>query len=146
MKDELMPVSGKGQNTFNGWGATLFDSLDTLWIMDLKAEFKEAVKAVARVDWSKTEATAANVFETTIRYLGGLLSAYDLSGEQVLLLKAIELGDMLLASFDRPTHLPGFWLDFEKAKKGELKKRIFATTSISWVALTRIHSAVAAHR
>lgn len=120
MKDELEPVSGMGKTTFNGWGATLFDSLDTLWIMDMKNEFQEAVKAVARVDWAKAEGPVANVFETDIRYLGGLLSAYDLSGEHVLLMKAIELGDMLLASFDRPNHLPGFWLDFEKAKNGKL--------------------------
>lgn len=54
------------------------------------------------------------------RYLGGLLSAYDLSKEQVLLLKAIELGDMLYAGFDTPNHLPGYWVDFEKAKNGNL--------------------------
>ena len=119
MKDELEPVTGKGKTTFGGWGATLFDSLDTLWIMGFEKEFKEAVKAVAQVDWAKTEATSVNVFETTIRYLGGLLSAYDLSGERILLLKAIELGDMLLAAFDRPNYLPGFWFDFENAKNGK---------------------------
>jgi mannosyl-oligosaccharide alpha-1,2-mannosidase len=37
------------------------------------------------------------VFETTIRYLGGLLSAYEVSGGQhkALLTKAQELGDKL---------------------------------------------------
>lgn len=38
-------------------------------------------------------------FETGIWYLGGFLSAYDLSGEQVLLDKAEELGDYLLNAF-----------------------------------------------
>lgn len=36
------------------------------------------------------------VFETTIRYLGGLLSAYDLSGDPLMLERATELGDWIL--------------------------------------------------
>ena len=35
-------------------------------------------------------------FETTIRYLGGLLSAFDLSGDPLMLERAIELGDWIL--------------------------------------------------
>jgi mannosyl-oligosaccharide alpha-1,2-mannosidase len=119
MRDELTPITGAGIDTFGGWAATLIDSLDSLWIMDLKEEFSEAVIAVASIDWAKTNSSSANVFETTIRHLGGLLSAYDLSHERVLLLKAIELGDMLYAGFDTPNRMPDFWLDFEKAKKGE---------------------------
>ena len=46
------------------------------------------------------------VFETTIRYLGGLLSAYDLSGNTVLLKKAWELGNILYAAFDTPSRMP----------------------------------------
>lgn len=121
MSDELMPVSGKGKNVFGGWAATLVDTLDTLWIMDLKAEFNEAVAAVATIDWAKTDQTACNFFETTIRHLGGLLSAYDLSGEPVLLRKAVELGHMLYAAFDTPNRMPPFWLDFNKAKEGTLQ-------------------------
>lgn len=60
------------------------------------------------------------MFETNIRHLGGLLAAYDLSQEPALLAKAVELGHMLYAGFDTPNHLPPFWLDFEKAKAGEL--------------------------
>ena len=120
INDELTPLSGKGKDPFGGWRATLVDSLDTLWIMGLEKEFHEAVEAVAGIDFAKTESTSANVFETTIRYLGGLLSAYDLSNEEVLLLKATEIGDLLYTGFDTPNHLPGFWLDFEKAKHGKL--------------------------
>ena len=119
MKDELRPISGRGKNTFGGWAATLIDSLDTLWIMGLKAEFNEAVDAVAALDWASTTATSCMMFETTIRHLGGLLAAYDLSREQALLNKAVELGDMLYAGFDTPNRMPGFWLDFERAKTGE---------------------------
>jgi len=48
-------------------------------------------------------------FETTIRYLGGLLSAYALSGEHVLLDLADELGEILLPAFEiSSTGLPVF--------------------------------------
>lgn len=116
--DELGPLSGEGKNTFGGLAATIMDALDTLWIMDLKDDFYEAVNAVAVIDFMKTEDKALNLFETTIRYLGGLLSAYDLSGEQVLLRKAVELGEMLYAAFDTPNRLPGFWLNFADAQAG----------------------------
>jgi mannosyl-oligosaccharide alpha-1,2-mannosidase len=120
MRDELTPLTGHGKDTLGGWAATLIDSLDTLWIMGLKEDFKEAVEAVATIDWANTTSTSANIFETTIRHLGGLLAAYDLSHERVLLIKAVELGNMLYAGFDTPNRMPGFWVDFEKAKNGGL--------------------------
>lgn len=111
-------MSGGFKDPFGGWAATLVDCMDTLWLMDLKDDFYEAAGAAVKMDWSNTTATAINLFETTIRHLGGLLSAYDLSGESALLLKATELGDMLYIAFDTPNRIPGFWLDFEKAKDG----------------------------
>lgn len=117
-KDELAPLSGTGKDTFGGWAATLVDSLDTLWIMDLKAEFYEAAAAAAALDWSSTQDGAANLFETTIRHLGGLLGAYELSGVDSLLRKAHELGEMLYVAFDTPNRLPGFWLNYEDARAG----------------------------
>ncbi|KAI0457384.1 glycoside hydrolase family 47 protein [Xylaria acuta] len=119
--DELMPVSGKGQDVpgFGGWGATLVDSLSTLWIMDLKDDFYEAAAAAVTIDYSKTRDTSCNYFETTIRHLGGLLGAYDMSTETALLEKAVELGDMLYMAYDTPNRMPGFWLDFQDAKTGK---------------------------
>ena len=37
--DELQPLSMSGKNSFAGMGATVLDSLSTLWIMGLKDEF-----------------------------------------------------------------------------------------------------------
>lgn len=116
--DELAPIRRQGKNTFGGWAATLFDTLDTLWIMDLKDEFYEASAAVVAIDFAQTHEGAVNLFETTIRHLGGLLGAYDLSGEEALLSKAIELGEMIYKGFDTPNRLPGFWLNFEDARNG----------------------------
>lgn len=104
--DELLPVSGGRRNIFNGWGATLVDSLDTLWIMDMKDEFHEAVRHVAKIDFNNLTHPNINLFETNIRYLGGLIAAHELSGEKVLLAKATELGHLLYAAFDTQTHMP----------------------------------------
>ena len=100
LKDELAPLTGGYRTTFGGWAATLVDTLDTLWIMDMKEEFDEAVAAVADIDFRKPEQLPLNVFETTIRYLGGLLGAYDISGGRypVLLSKAVEVGKVSLSS------------------------------------------------
>ncbi|KAI1170680.1 glycoside hydrolase family 47 protein [Nemania sp. FL0916] len=119
--DEVLPVSGGGYDVpgFGGWGATLVDSLSTLWIMDLKDDFYEAAAAAVTIDYSKTHDTSCNYFETTIRHLGGLLSAYDLSKETALLEKAVELGDMLYMAYDTPNRMPGFWFDFQDAKTGK---------------------------
>ncbi|XP_027918390.1 mannosyl-oligosaccharide 1,2-alpha-mannosidase MNS1-like isoform X2 [Vigna unguiculata] len=47
-----------------------------------------------------------SVFETTIRVLGGLLSAYDLSGDKVFLEKAREIADRLLPAWNTPSGIP----------------------------------------
>lgn len=107
-RDEVGPVSGGVRDIYGGWGATLVDSLDTLWIMGLKAEFEEAVAAVRKIDFTSSDTLTLNVFETTIRYLGGFLSAYDVSGGAypALLEKAVELGDMLYIAFDTEERMP----------------------------------------
>lgn len=119
LEDELRPVSGIPHHSFGGWAATVVDSLDTLWMMDLQGEFSAAVRAIATFDWAETKDTSVNLFETTIRHLGGLLASYDLSGKPVLLAKAVELGDMLLMAFDTPNGIPPFWLDFNNALRGK---------------------------
>ena len=107
-QDELSPVSGKHRNPFCGWGATLIDTLDTLWIMDLKDDFEEAVDAVKEVDFTTSARNDIPLFETVIRYLGGLVAAYDISGGtyKVLLNKAVELADILMGAFDTPNRMP----------------------------------------
>lgn len=108
LKDEVGPVAGGYKNTFGGWAATLVDALDTLWIMGLKEDFEMAVKAVEKIDFTTTDETHINVFETTIRYLGGFLAAYDISGGKypLLLAKAVEVGDFLMDCFDTPNRMP----------------------------------------
>lgn len=108
MQDELSPLDGGSVQAFGGWAATLVDTLDTLWIMGMKDEFDEAVDAAKDIDFNSTSESMLNVFETTIRYLGGFLGAYDLTGGKypVLLQKATEVGDLLYCAFDTPNRMP----------------------------------------
>lgn len=111
LHDELKPESGTFRDPFAHWGATLVDSLDTLWIMGLKKEFEEAVKAVDHIAFTTTERPDIPMFETTIRYLGGLIAAYDISGSRykTLLDKAIELAELLISAFDTPNRMPDLY-------------------------------------
>ncbi|KAI4355898.1 hypothetical protein L6164_004626 [Bauhinia variegata] len=104
-QDELQPQSKNGVNSFGGLGATVIDSLDTLYIMGLDEQFQKARGWVeTSLDFNKDY--EASVFETTIRVVGGLLSAYDLSGDKLFLDKAREIADRLLPAWDTPTGIP----------------------------------------
>ena len=107
-QDEIRPVSGRYNNPFNAWGATLVDSLDTLWLMGMKPEFEEAVAAVKNIDFTTSPRDNIPVFETVIRYLGGLIAAYDVSDKKyrALLDKAVEIADVLFGIFDTPNRMP----------------------------------------
>ncbi|EMD61642.1 glycoside hydrolase family 47 protein [Bipolaris sorokiniana ND90Pr] len=118
MKDALKPISGGYVDQFSGWAATLVDSLDTLWMMGMREEFYEAVRAVSTIDFGTSTSPRVNTFETCIRYLGGLLAAYDLSGHEALKAKAIEVGDLLYAGFNTEHGIPVDFINFEEAKKG----------------------------
>ena len=107
-EDELKPLSGGAASTFGGWGATLVDSLDSLWIMGMRAEFEIAVETAASINFNQSESDMINVFETNIRYLGGFLGAYDVTdgAYPVLLTKAVEVGEVLFKAFDTPNRMP----------------------------------------
>lgn len=119
MKDEVSPVTPGFLTTFGGWAATLVDSLDSLWIMGMLDEFEEAVREVKNIDFTKSEFDELNLFETTIRYLGGFLGAYDLSNAKypILLEKATELGDILYTAFDTPNRMPMTHWNFQEGTK-----------------------------
>lgn len=126
--DELKPLSRSRRKTLHGWGAQIVDALDALWMMGFKDDFRAGVRHVAQIDWSTTR-DDIDFFEVTIRYLGGLLAAHDLSGEPHLLQKAVELGDMLYAAFDTPSRRPVGALNLGKAKAGTQLEDKFASVA-----------------
>lgn len=105
--DELNPIlcNGRGPDYDNpsninindvlgNYSLTLIDSLDTLLIMGNISEFKKAVKLVIE-NVSFEQDSTIQVFEASIRLLGGLLSAHLL-----IIDKYKYLGDLQLDDYD----------------------------------------------
>ncbi|PWN51069.1 seven-hairpin glycosidase [Violaceomyces palustris] len=124
--DELRPVTKRPQDNFNGWGATIVDALDTLLVMGLPAEYDLARQHVRDVDFrlvggDRSAYGAADgripVFETAIRYLGGFLSAYDLSGDVLMRDRAEELAQLIMPAFDTATGVPVGRIDLMSKEK-----------------------------
>jgi mannosidase alpha-like ER degradation enhancer 2 len=104
--DALRPLS----KTAHDWyGQSLLmtpvDALDTLILMHLDAEAERARSLIVN-DLSFDRDIYVKNFETTIRLLGGLLSGYQLTGDNRLLSLAEDLGNRLLPVFNSPTGLP----------------------------------------
>ena len=107
-KDEIKPVSG-GFSAFplktHHLGLSLIEALDTLWVMGLDAQFDEGVHwATTKLDFDVDG--EVSVFETSIRLVGGLLSAHHACGDPILLSRAHDLAQRLLPAFATPTGLP----------------------------------------
>lgn len=119
--DELMPLSHRGVDGLGGLGATVIDALDTAMIMGADEVVYEAGSWIEKHLTEKIEGKGqVNLFETTIRVLGGLLSAYHLSGgnqggipgdkgpkPSIYLENARNLADRLLTAFTTsPSDIP----------------------------------------
>lgn len=105
-KDQYFPISESGKNMGPkplGW--IIVDSLDTMAIMGLDKQLEEARQWVdTELDYNMDY--EVNTFETTIRMLGGLLSAYYFTKDDVYLNKAVDLGDRIIGAFDSPSGIP----------------------------------------
>lgn len=108
LKDEVTPLQPGFVQSFGGWAATLVDTLDTLWVMGMKDEFERALESLDKIDFSTTDSEMINIFETTIRYMGGFLGAYDISDGKYpkLLEKATEVGNLVYGAFDTSNRMP----------------------------------------
>jgi mannosyl-oligosaccharide alpha-1,2-mannosidase len=107
-KDEIRPISG-GASSFplktGHLGLSLIEALDTLWLMGLDDRFADGI------GWVREHADfdvdgEVSVFETSIRLVGGLLSAHLASGDKAVLAKARDLADRLVPAFATPTGFP----------------------------------------
>ncbi|EJD51249.1 glycoside hydrolase family 47 protein [Auricularia subglabra TFB-10046 SS5] len=113
--DELAPASKKGIDGRNGWGATIVDALGTAKIMGLDDVYDEGVEFAKNIDFSSSKTSdTVSVFETTIRYLGGLLSAYELGGkkDEGLVRKAQEVADKMAYAWVGDNAAPYNQMDF----------------------------------
>ncbi|CAO3649055.1 unnamed protein product [Mucor hiemalis] len=114
--DELRPVTNGTTDSRNGWGATIFDALDTMIIMGLDTEYDRALEHIKNVDWTLSR-DPSKTFETNIRYLGGLMAAYDLNGDKILLERARELAEkVIMPAFNTPNRMPAGFVDVKTGK------------------------------
>ena len=86
-------------------GTTLIDSLDTLLMMTLTKEYAEALEWIKN-DFALDSKDEVSVYEYSVHVLGGLLSAYEMTKEVVLLERATEVGELLLQAFDKTSVFP----------------------------------------
>ncbi|KAF4209010.1 hypothetical protein CNMCM8980_001687 [Aspergillus fumigatiaffinis] len=115
--DELLPISNSYGDSRNGWGASAVDALSTAIVMRNATIVNQILDHIAKIDYSKTS-DMVSLFETTIRYLGGMLSGYDLlkgpaadlvkdsTKVDMLLQQSKNLGDVLKFAFDTPSGVP----------------------------------------
>ncbi|KAI8936686.1 hypothetical protein NX059_007078 [Plenodomus lindquistii] len=121
--DELKPVTNGFSNSRNGWGASAVDALSTALIMGEKQIVNQIIDFIPTINWSETDIDVS-LFETTIRYLGGMLSGYDFlkgplanlannsSDVDALLTQSINLANNLSFAFETPSGMPCNNLNF----------------------------------
>ncbi|GAB7366671.1 hypothetical protein MBLNU230_g8654t1 [Neophaeotheca triangularis] len=118
--DEFQPIKKTSRKmTPDGMGWIIVDALDTMMLMNLTTELSSARQ------WIHTNLTydqdhAVNTFETTIRMLGGLLSAHYLStgfpgiyapvdddlSDDMYVEKAADLADRLMGAYESKSGVP----------------------------------------
>ncbi len=112
-KDVLLPLSKTGMNWYDeSLHISPIDAFSTLVVAGLTGEADEVLNFVAdslRFD----KDFDAKVFEVNIRILGGLVSMYQLSGDERILEKAIDFGDRLMPAFQSETGIPYYWVNLK---------------------------------
>lgn len=148
-ENELKPVSQHGHSASifgsSTMGATVVDALDTLFIMGMTEEFKQARDWVAQ-HLNFNVNTMVSVFEMNIRFVGGLLSAYALTKDEVFKLKAMDLVDRLLPACNTPSGIPwalvnlksGVGMNHGWANGGNSILSEFGSLHLEWVYLSKI--------
>src|SRR5213592_4847166 len=114
--DDLKPLS----KSHHDWYAqpllmTPVDALDTMILMGLKEEADSTRQYIIQ-NLSFDKDFYVQNFEISIRLLGGLLSSYQLTGDQRLLVLAEDLGNRLLPVFDSPTGIPYRYVNLKTGK------------------------------
>ncbi|KAJ7033729.1 glycoside hydrolase family 47 protein [Mycena alexandri] len=140
--DDLSPVSKSFSDGRNGWGASIVDAMPTMVVMGLDDLFEEAVNFTAGIDFSKSKTgDTVSLFETTIRYVGGLLSSYELSGEQfpILVTKAQQVADKMAFAWTGTHDLPYGFMNFATNKPTIATSNIAeaGTLTLEWATLSK---------
>ncbi len=115
--DELRPIAAAPFDWHDG--ATLYmtpvDALDTMLLLGFTEEAEKTKAFLVEHLRFDVDASVKN-FEITIRILGGLLSAHQMTGDRRLLALAEDLGNRLLKAFDSPTGMPYMYVNLKSGK------------------------------
>ncbi|KAA8576800.1 hypothetical protein MFRU_014g01010 [Monilinia fructicola] len=115
--DELHPIANSYSDSRNGWGASAVDAFSTAIVMESQEIVDVILDWIPTIDFDNTD-SEISLFETTIRYVGGLLAGYDLlkgplsslnsndTAVDEVLKQAVRLADNLAFAFDTPTGIP----------------------------------------
>ena len=109
-QDQIKPVSGTADAFFfpggPPMGLTAVEALNTLYVMGLDAEAHESLRWIMDNLHFDIDGEV-QLFETSIRILGGLLAGYHATHEKKLLTLAKDLADRLSPAFTKsPTGMP----------------------------------------
>ncbi|KAK4241744.1 glycoside hydrolase [Achaetomium macrosporum] len=127
--DSLKPVTNGYADDRNAWGASAVDAFSTALVMENWDVVDQILEYIPQINFDNT-ADEVSLFETTIRYLGGLVSAYDLitgpldghtsytDNVAAILTQAKRLADNLKVAFDTPSGVPDNSLYFNPPRKG----------------------------
>ncbi|KAL1842930.1 hypothetical protein VTJ49DRAFT_3718 [Mycothermus thermophilus] len=148
--DSLRPVSNGYADDRNGWAASAVDAFSTAIVMGEWDVVDQILQYIPEIDFSKTMGMVS-LFETTIRYLGGLLSAYDLLTGffnqevkhrtlhvEAILRQARRLADNLKVGFDTPSGVPDNLLWFDPPRKAGSTVNSIATAGTLVLEWTRL--------
>ena len=114
--DELRPVSRTPRDWYGqSLLITPVDALGTMILMGLDEE-AEKTRRLITGQLSFDKDIEVKNFEIVIRVLGGLLSAYEMTGDRELLRLADDLGARLLPVFDSPTGMPYMYVNLRTGK------------------------------
>jgi mannosyl-oligosaccharide alpha-1,2-mannosidase len=132
--DQIHPKRGEPNMWFN-LGLSIVEWLDTLWLLGMMREFDEAQQWVEeQLDFETADTKLDSFFEATIRLLGGLLGAHSLSGREIFLAKAQELGNRLISAWPEMADLPNAEVDISanvsKHVRGAGVKGIFGIAEV----------------
>eukprot|EP01065_Artemidia_motanka_P011967 TRINITY_DN1652_c0_g1_i10.p1 TRINITY_DN1652_c0_g1~~TRINITY_DN1652_c0_g1_i10.p1 ORF type:complete len:682 (+),score=160.95 TRINITY_DN1652_c0_g1_i10:72-2048(+) len=121
-RDELLPLKDGGHDWLvegRSSGLTIIDGLTTALIMKESAIVDDAVEWLRSADAPKPpwggSGNGVNVFEATIRIVGGMLSAFELRGEQPqdqwMVSRAQDLANGLVRAYNTTTGVPVGFVD-----------------------------------
>jgi len=148
--DSLRPVTNGISDDRNGWGASAVDAFSTALVMGDWAVVRQLLDFIPTINFGNTT-SEVSLFETTIRYLGGLLSAYDImtgplrdefAGHErqveVVLEQAHFLAEQLKEAFNTPSGVPDNMLLFNPVRKKGARTNGLAVTGTLVLEWTRL--------